>query len=192
MKKPVKIIMIVLAVLVCAVMLFPFKDIVADGATTYYGSIFGIYNIKDYDPIYDQSLPKYISFELFGKELFQIEKKNNVSHTDVRLGKSDVLSQDSLQSAANSILAEISSWDSVKRVYDVTYCGDKISADNLDYCIMLGEKNYTQCAVFTSSFFTANSMGSGGFNPNSRYDGWSWYLAKTADGDWELLTWGYA
>lgn len=192
MKKSVKIIIIVAAVLICGIMLFPVKDLVADGATTYYGSILGIYNIKDYDPIYDETLPKYISFELFGKELFQIEKKNNIARTEVDLGESDALSWESLQSAASAVLAEIGSWDSVKKVYDVTYCGDEISADNLDYCKELGEKSYVQCAVFKSSFLTANSAESGGFNPNSRYDDWMWYLAKTENGEWELLTWGYA
>lgn len=117
---------------------------------------------------------------------------SHTEHTTVNLGKSDILSEESLQSAASVVLAEISGWDSVKKVYDVTYCGDEISADNLDYCIELGEKSYAQCAVFKSSFLTANSAGSGGFEPNSRYDDWMWYLAKTENGEWALLTWGYA
>lgn len=192
MKKSVKIIIIIAVVLICGIMLFPVKHLVADGATTYYGSILGIYNIKDYDPIYDQTLPKYISFELFGKELFQIEKKNNIARTEVNLGESNALSRESLQSAANVILDEIGSWHSVKRVYDVTYCGDEMSADNLDYCIMLGEKNYAQCAVFKSDFLTGNSAESDGFNSNNDYTDWQWYLAKTENGEWELLTWGYA
>lgn len=192
MKKAFKIIMMVVAMLVCVIMMFPVEEIVADGATTYYGSIFLIYRVKVVDPICDETLPKYISFELFGKELFQIEKKNNIARTEVDLGESDALSWESLQSAASVVLAEISGWDSVKHVYDVTYCGDEISADNLDYCIELGEKSYAQCAVFKSSFLTANSAESGGFEPNSRYDDWMWYLAKTENGEWELLTWGYA
>lgn len=124
--------------------------------------------------------------------LFLCINHNNTEHTTVNLGESDVLSEESLQSAANVILDEIGGWDSVKKVYDVTYCGDEISADNLDYCKELGEKSYVQCAVFKSSFLTANSARSGGLNPNDHYDDWMWYLAKTDDGEWELLTWGYA
>ena len=192
MKKAVKIIMIVVAVLVCGIMLFPFGEVVADGATTCYGSILSIYSVKVVDPIYDETIPTCVTFELFGKEIYKGEISNNISNTKVDLGNSDVYTQDSLQSAANVILDEIGSWDSVKKVYDVTYCGDEISVDNLDYCNMLGDKNYTQCVVFESSFKSANSRHSGGFNPDSKYTDWQWYLAKTDDGEWELLTWGYA
>ena len=122
---------------------------------------------------------------------FSVRLSGNIKHTDVNLGNSDVLSEESLQSAANVILDEIGSWHGVKRVYDVTYCGDEKSADSLDYCIELGEKNYTECAVFKSDFLTANSVQSGGWNPNDVYTDWQWYLAKTENGEWELLTCGY-
>ncbi|MCM1284835.1 MAG: hypothetical protein NC213_00625 [Acetobacter sp.] len=29
-------------------------------------------------------------------------------------------------------------------------------------------------------------------NFDSNYDGWRWYLARTDNGKWELLMWGYA
>ena len=191
MRKAVKIIMMVVAMLVCVIMLFPVGEVVADGATTYYGSIFLIYRVKVVDPISNEAIPARVTFELFGKEIYSREISNNISNTDVNLGNSDVLAEESLQSAANIILDEIGSWHSVKRVYDVTYCGDEKSADSLDYCIELGEKNYTECAVFKSNFLTANSVQSGGWNPNDVYTDWQWYLAKTENGEWELLTWGY-
>ena len=189
MKKYVKIIIsVVVVIMVSAVMLFPFRTVVADGETVSYGPLFPLYNVDVRDPIYDESVPTYVSFELFGKEIFGLEMKNNLSNTKINLGESNDYS---LQVAANIITEEIGGWESVKRVYDITYCGDELSADNLDYCKTLGEKNYIQCAVFSSSFLTAKSSESGGFNPNSRYDDWMWYLAKTDDGEWELLTWGY-
>lgn len=188
MKKSVKIIIAIVVVLVCAVMLFPFRTVVADGETVIYGPLFPLYNVNVRDPIYDESVPTYVSFELFGKELFGFEIKNSLSNTKINLGESNDYS---LQVAANIIAEEIGCWSGVKRVYDITYCGDELSADNLDYCKSLRERNYVRCAVFKSSFLTGKSLESGGFNPNSRYDDWMWYLAKTDDGEWELLTWGY-
>lgn len=192
MKKTVKIIMIVAAVLVCGIMLFPVADMpYDDGATTYYGSILSIYRVKVVNPIFDKTTPIHVTLELFGKEIYDYEIENNISNTKVNLGTSELYSEEELQLAADSILDEIGSWDSVKKVYDITYCGDEISVGNLDYCNMLDDKNYTQCVVFESSFKSADSRHSGGFNPDSKYTDWQWYLAKADDGEWNLLTWGY-
>lgn len=191
MKKSVKIIIAIVVVLVIAIMLFPFRTVVPDGETVIYEPMLFIYSINVRDPIYDESVPTYVSFELFGKEVFGFEMKNRMAGADINLGKSDVYLEEDLQYAADIIINVIGGWSSVEQVYDITYCGDELSEDNLDYCNMLRDNNYTQCAVFTSDFFTSDSAENDGFNSNSRYDDWMWYLAKTDDGEWELLTWGY-
>ncbi len=124
--------------------------------------------------------------------LFVSGCSGRVSDVHIDLGKSDIYTQDELKAAADTILNEIKTWDSVKTVYSISYCGDDVSTDQLAYCNSLSDKQYTQCVVFESSFMTAGSAESGGFNPNDRYDGWLWYLAGTDGGQWELLTWGYA
>lgn len=117
---------------------------------------------------------------------------NNIANTKVDLGTSDIYSQQDLQAAADVILNEIKTWNSVKEVYTVSYCGDEISSGNLDYCNILSDTECIQCVVFESSFHTVKSYAeSDGFNADSRYDYWQWYLARTADGEWKLLTWGY-
>lgn len=117
---------------------------------------------------------------------------NNIANTKVDLGTSEIYSEEDLQAAADVILKEIGSWSSVKEVYTVSYCGDEISSGNLDYCNMLSDTERIQCVVFESSFHTVKlSAESDGFNTDSRYDYWQWCLARTADGEWELLTWGY-
>lgn len=191
MKKSVKIIIAIIVIFVFAVMLFPVKkNTGGDVRVSGYEPMLPVYSIN-VDYLEKEKSPLYVSFELFGRVIFGFELKNRMTGADINLGESDIYSEEDLQSAADVIINEIGGWESVKRVYDITYCGDELSADNLDYCKMLGEKNYTQCAVFRSSFFTAKSSESGGFNPDSRYDNWMWYLAKTDDGGWELLTWGY-
>ena len=44
-------------------------------------------------------------------------------------------------------------------------------------------------ALFLECNFDSPIFGGGGWNENFRYD-WSWYLARTKGGEWELLTWG--
>lgn len=117
---------------------------------------------------------------------------NNSENVKIDLGKSEIYSQEDLNSASEVVLKEIKGWNSVEEVYEISYCGDKDSASQLAYCKTLKDKDYTQCAVFVSSFKTTSSAGSDGFNPSSDYDGWRWYLARTDGGRWELLSWGYA
>ncbi|MDE6469400.1 MAG: hypothetical protein K2L19_00060 [Eubacterium sp.] len=117
--------------------------------------------------------------------------KSNIANTKVDLGTSEIYSEQDLQAAADVILKEIGSWSSVKEVYTISYCEDERASAELGYCQMLKDENYVQCVVFESSFISAGSSQSGGFNPNSLYEDWQWFLARTADGEWELLTWGY-
>lgn len=117
---------------------------------------------------------------------------NNSENVKIDLGKSEIYSQEDLNSASEVVLKEIKGWSSVEEVYEISYCGDKDSASQLAYCKTLKDKDYTQCTVFVSSFKTTSSAGSDGFNPSSDYGGWRWYLARTDGGRWELLSWGYA
>ncbi len=127
---------------------------------------------------------------LYGREVGILN--NNIADTKVDLGTSEIYSEEDLQAAADVILNEIKTWDSVKEVYTVSYCGDEISSGNLDYCNILSDTEQIQCVVFESSFHTVKlSAESDGFNTDSRYDDWQWYLARTVDGEWKLLTWGY-
>ncbi len=52
------------------------------------------------------------------------------------------------------IIKEIKTWESVEKVYTITYCSDERLSDELDYCRQLGNKKYIKCAVFDSSFIT--------------------------------------
>lgn len=116
----------------------------------------------------------------------------DTENTKIDLGASEIYTSSELQNAADHILAEFRSWESVEEVYTLTYCGDEKAADNLEYCNQLNEKEYDQCVVFESAFLTSGSAESEGFEANSRYDGWEWYLARANGGEWEILTCGYA
>ena len=62
--------------------------------------------------------------------------------------------------------------------------------DCLEYCRSLNEDaGYTESICF-SSVMRSPITGGGGWNANRIYK-WTWYLARTDNGNWELLTWGY-
>lgn len=116
----------------------------------------------------------------------------NTNNTKIDLGNSETYTDTELQAAADMIIAQIKSWNSVDEIRTVSYSGDIISAENLEYCNTLNNGVYDQCVVFESAFFTSGSADSAGFEPNSLYDGWMWYLARTDGGAWEVVTCGYA
>ena len=84
---------------------------------------------------------------------------------------------------------QIDSWEGCK-LYSLQYAGDLYSQNNLDYCNSLAgtENRYTQCAVFLTEF-RSPLFGGGAWEANTVYN-WTWYLGKTAGGQWELITWG--
>ena len=84
---------------------------------------------------------------------------------------------------------EFYSWESC-RLYSISYTSDEYCENDIGYVNTLADSGvvYTDCIVFRMRF-RSPIMGGGGWNANFEYD-WSWYLARTQDGEWELLTWG--
>lgn len=117
--------------------------------------------------------------------------KSNIENVKINLGSSEAYSQEELQAAADVILEEISSWNSVKKVYAISYCCDESTPDNENYCRGFISTEYVHCVVFDSSFKTSGSALSEGFNPDSVYDGWHWIVVKDENNEWKLLDWGY-
>ena len=48
---------------------------------------------------------------------------------------------------------------------------------------------FTQCIAFESSF-RSPKKGGGAWEANEEYT-WSWWLARSEGGEWNLMTWGY-
>ena len=104
-------------------------------------------------------------------------------------GISDVYSQADMDSAINLIKETFSKWEGCK-LYSISYTDDGLCERELDYCNTLADDGvvYDQCIVFRTSF-RSPILGGGAWHANFKYD-WSWYLARTNNGEWELLTWG--
>ena len=106
-------------------------------------------------------------------------------------GESEIYTREDRQSAARLISDTVNSFEGCK-LYAVEYEGDEVSQKNLEYCNSLAADGvtYSESIVFTS-YFRSPIFNAGAWNPNDLYS-WSWYLARTNGGDWEILTYGYA
>ena len=106
-------------------------------------------------------------------------------------GESEIYTREDRQSAAKLISNTVESFEGCK-LYAVKYEGDEVSQKNLEYCNSLAADGvtYSESIVFTS-YFRSPIFNAGAWNPNDLYS-WSWYLARTNSGEWEILTYGYA
>jgi len=117
--------------------------------------------------------------------------KANIDRVAVDYGKSEIYSQQDMDSAIGVIKKEFSSWEGCE-LHTISYVSDEICKDNVDYCNELKENaGYDECIVFESSFHSPISGGDA-WTPDNEYTGWNWYLARKDNGAWTLLTWGYA
>lgn len=104
-------------------------------------------------------------------------------------GTSEIYSRQDMEQAISIIREEFNSWRGCK-LYSISYTSDSLCSEELEYCNTLAKDGviYDECIVFTTQF-RSPLLGGGAWIANFRYD-WSWYLARTEGGDWELLTWG--
>lgn len=109
--------------------------------------------------------------------------------SSVDYGTSQIYSRQDMDEAVWLIKKQFNKWQGCK-LYAISYTDDAFCQRELDYCNTLADEGvtYTQCIVFRMRF-RSPILGGGAWNPNFVYD-WSWYLARTDGGDWELLTWG--
>lgn len=113
----------------------------------------------------------------------------SLKSASIDYGNSEMYSQQDMDAAIKLITDEFYSWDGCK-LYSISYTSDSLCQRELDYCNTLADEgvSYTECMVFRTHF-RSPIFGGGGWNENTVYD-WSWYLARTQNGEWELLTWG--
>lgn len=119
-------------------------------------------------------------------------KHGNVENAEINYGNSERYSKEDMDSAIRVVFNEFKTWNGFE-LYSISYAGDEIcfDEDELEYCNSLREDaEFVDCIVFYSSFHTPSGCDNG-FNSNEDYTGWNWYLAREADGEWQLLTWGY-
>lgn len=110
---------------------------------------------------------------------------------DIDYNNCTAYSEKDIDLAARIVMDKVNSFEGEFFTDRAVLYSLKVSdTDCLEYCRSLNEDaDYTESICF-SSVMRSPVTGGGGWNANSIYE-WSWYLARTENGNWELLTWGY-
>ena len=113
----------------------------------------------------------------------------NLWPASIDYGSSEIYSKEDMDEAITLIKDQFYSWEGCK-LYSIYYTDDGFCQREVDYVNTLADDGvvYTECIVFRTRF-RSPIFGGGAWNANFEYD-WSWYLARTDGGEWDLLTWG--
>lgn len=116
---------------------------------------------------------------------------SDTSKAKIDYGKSELYSHADMDSSIDKIQSKFAGF--VDCTMDsITYGGDKLAKDSLDYCNTLADgTTYDECIVFVSEFHTSEFSDNPVLEPGTDYTDYKWYLARTKGGKWDLLTWGY-
>lgn len=116
------------------------------------------------------------------------------SNCEIDLGSSALFSERELEQAVPLIQQEFDTWRGCE-LHSIRYAGDySCSEENLQWLnlIRTQDEPFVDCALFLSDFHTPLDPGQeDGWNPDYEYLNWQWWLGRTADGTWFLVTWGY-
>ena len=103
-------------------------------------------------------------------------------------GTSDLYTKEELEEAVVQIKCKFASFDGFE-LHAIRYAGDEANnEENLKWLNSLNENaDYTQVAEFLSDF-RSSADASGDWKPDHEYKDYQWWLAKTKDGGWEVVT----
>lgn len=110
---------------------------------------------------------------------------------EVDYGQSALYTQAELAEAASKIQKKFASFEGCE-LHSIRYAGDKsCTAENLKWMNELNpDGHFTQVAEFLMNFHSPKEQ-VGAWEADTEYTDWQWWLARSADGGWEVLTWGY-
>ena len=110
---------------------------------------------------------------------------------EITLGDSALYTAEELNDAVLAVKCRFASLAGCE-LHAIRYAGDGQSTEeNLRWLNSLAEgAEYTQLAEFLMDFHTAADI-EGAWNPDTDYSDYPWWLARTADGGWEIVSWGY-
>lgn len=107
-------------------------------------------------------------------------------------GNSEIYTEDELKDAVIQIKCKFAFWDGCE-LKSIRYAGDdSASNENLERMNEVApDGNYTQAAEFLMDFHSSENAGGTTFEPDKEYTDYQWWLARTADGGWDIVTFGY-
>ena len=115
-----------------------------------------------------------------------------VNDTDpvIDYGASELYTEEELAEAAVQIKCRFASFAGCE-LHALRYAGDGVNTpENLEWLNGLDEGNtYTECIEFLGDFHSP-AEGMGAWAPDMEYTDYQWWLARTEEGGWQLLSWG--
>ncbi len=108
------------------------------------------------------------------------------------LGESGLYTREELQDAAAAIQDKFAEFEGCE-LHSIRYAGDEANnAENLAWLNSLADgAEYTQIAEFLMDFHSPVEDGPYAWEPDTEYLDYQWWLARSADGAWEVVSWGY-
>ena len=122
-------------------------------------------------------------------------EKADRNSVKINYGESAIYTEEDMKEAIAKIIEQFNKFEGCK-LYSLSYISDDKcnNEDNIKWMNDLESANdnkevFTQCIAFESNFRSPIN-GGGAWIANSEYN-WSWWLARSENGDWKLMTWGY-
>ena len=116
-----------------------------------------------------------------------------VNETDVSIdyGKSEIYTPEDLEEAAIQTKCLFASWEGCE-MHSLRYAGDECnSEENIKWANSLDEgAGYTEVCEFLCSFHSPTEE-SGAWEADKEYEDYQFWLARTEDGGWQVVNWGY-
>jgi D-alanyl-D-alanine carboxypeptidase len=106
-------------------------------------------------------------------------------------GDSKLFTQAELEDAAEKIRAYFADWEGCE-LHSIRYAGDEsCTEENLKWMNELNKNaKYAQVAEFLMDFHSPIEQ-VGTWTANAEYMDYEWWLARSADGSWDIVTFGY-
>lgn len=114
------------------------------------------------------------------------EAKGFFEDASIVLNEYDKLPDEEWKVVLSIVENEFNSWPG----FVMHYIEDVYVGTNTSYYEMLGnDVEFDMCVTLKSSFTTGENAWSG-FSENVTYEDFNWYLARTKDGEWQLVEYG--
>lgn len=110
----------------------------------------------------------------------------------VDYGTSKIFTEEELKDAVIQIKCQFAFWGDVD-LKSIRYAGDAaVTEEKLEWLNKLSDGGkITQAAQFLMDFHTPKEIGELTFEADSDYTDYQWWLARTEDGGWEIVSFGY-
>lgn len=135
-----------------------------------------------------------VAKEIMEKDITFEEYLGAVKSADVSIdyGSSELYTMEELEEAVIQIKCRFASFAGCE-LHNIRYAGDEcMNEDNLQWMQELNpEGDFVQVAEFLMDFHSPTEGEQGAWNMDSEYTDYQWWLARSEDGGWEVLTWGY-